>query len=102
MIADRSADAVGTEFERADRWSAGLDRGGHQVDSDGQIPGDAFPFEDAGAWLDPTDPASRDACSVLAEGKVAKDVPVAYVCRGRTCSLPVSTPDELAPLLEVS
>jgi uncharacterized protein YyaL (SSP411 family) len=38
----------------------------------------------------------------LAEGKEAKDVPVAYVCRGRTCSLPVKTPDELRALLEAS
>jgi uncharacterized protein YyaL (SSP411 family) len=35
----------------------------------------------------------------LAEGKEAKDVPVAYVCRGRTCSLPVKTPAELRALL---
>ena len=36
----------------------------------------------------------------LAEGKEKKDAPVAYVCRGRTCSLPVKTPDELRVLLE--
>jgi uncharacterized protein len=37
----------------------------------------------------------------LAEGKEAKDVPVAYVCRGRTCSLPVSTTNALRALLDV-
>ncbi|AKU96943.1 Thymidylate kinase [Labilithrix luteola] len=51
------------------------------------------------AWLDERNPASREACALLAEGKPAKDVPVAYVCRGRTCSLPVRTPEDLAPLL---
>jgi uncharacterized protein YyaL (SSP411 family) len=51
------------------------------------------------AWLDPADAPSRSACAALAEGKEAKDVPVAYVCRGRTCSLPVSTPDELSAAL---
>jgi uncharacterized protein YyaL (SSP411 family) len=51
------------------------------------------------AWLDPSDAASRVACAALAEGKPAKEEPIAYVCRGRTCSLPVATPEELAPLL---
>ncbi len=51
------------------------------------------------AWLDPSDPASLAACSLLAAGKPAKDVPVAYVCRGRTCSHPVSLPAELLTLL---
>ena len=51
------------------------------------------------AWLDPNDPTSREACAAIAEGKVAKDVPVAYVCRGRTCSLPVETPEALAALI---
>lgn len=36
---------------------------------------------------------------VLAEGKPAQATPVAYVCRGRTCSLPVATPEELLKLL---
>ena len=36
----------------------------------------------------------------VAEGKDGKDAPVAYVCRGRTCSLPVKTPEELRALLE--
>jgi uncharacterized protein YyaL (SSP411 family) len=52
------------------------------------------------AWLDPTDAASRAACVALAEGKPPKEAPVAYVCRGRTCSLPVATPEELRPLLQ--
>jgi uncharacterized protein len=53
------------------------------------------------AWADPTDPKSIDACALLAEGKPSpkKGEPVAYVCRGRTCSLPVSTSEELRKLL---
>jgi len=51
------------------------------------------------AWLDPADPASREACAALGADKPAGEVPVAYVCRGRTCSLPVATPGELAALL---
>jgi uncharacterized protein YyaL (SSP411 family) len=48
------------------------------------------------AWVDPGDPLSLEASAVLAEGKPAHDRPVAYVCRGRACSLPVSDPRELA------
>ena len=51
------------------------------------------------AWLDPSDAESRAACALLGEGKQAKSTPVAYVCRGRTCSLPVASPEELLPLL---
>jgi len=51
------------------------------------------------AWVDPSDPSSLEASAALAEGKPAKDEPVAYVCRNRTCSLPVTTPDALARLL---
>jgi uncharacterized protein YyaL (SSP411 family) len=51
------------------------------------------------AWLDPSNEASRAACALLAEGKEAKSTPVAYVCRGRACSLPVATPAELGELL---
>jgi uncharacterized protein len=52
------------------------------------------------AWLDPADEASRAACAALAEGKQAKgDEPVAYVCRNRTCSLPLASPEELSALL---
>jgi len=51
------------------------------------------------AWLDPSDPASLAACALLAEGKPAMATPVAYVCRDRTCSLPVSIPAQLTTLL---
>jgi len=51
------------------------------------------------AWLDPSDPASIDACRLLAEGKPAHPQPAAYVCRGRTCSLPAQSSEELAKLL---
>ncbi len=52
------------------------------------------------AWLDPSDPSSVEACRALGEGKAAHDEAVAYVCRGRTCSLPVRDPGELAKALE--
>ena len=48
------------------------------------------------AWLDPDDERTRRACAVLAEGKKAGSTAVAYVCRGRTCSLPIGDPAELA------
>jgi uncharacterized protein YyaL (SSP411 family) len=48
------------------------------------------------AWLDPTDAASRAACAALAEGKEAEREPVAYVCRNRTCSLPLAAPGSVA------
>jgi uncharacterized protein len=51
------------------------------------------------AWLDPTDAASRNACAALADGKAARSEPVAYVCRGRTCSLPVADARALVDLL---
>jgi uncharacterized protein YyaL (SSP411 family) len=51
------------------------------------------------AWLDPGDPRSVDACRELAEGKPAHARPVAYVCRGRTCSLPIPDPGELTRAL---
>jgi hypothetical protein len=54
------------------------------------------------AWLDLADPQSVDACRVLAEGKPAHGEPVAYVCRGRTCSLPIGDPDELGEELAQS
>jgi|SRR5580658_6678753 uncharacterized protein len=47
------------------------------------------------AWADPTDPATLEACAVLWEGKRAGDEPMAYVCRGRTCSRPITNADEL-------
>jgi uncharacterized protein YyaL (SSP411 family) len=52
------------------------------------------------AWVDPGDPASAAAAKVLAEGKPAHaGKAVAYVCRGRACSAPVSDPAELVALL---
>jgi uncharacterized protein YyaL (SSP411 family) len=51
------------------------------------------------AWADPGDPRSLEACKVLAEGKPMQAVPAAYVCRGRTCSLPIRDPAELARAL---
>jgi hypothetical protein len=48
------------------------------------------------AWLDPTDPRSAQACPLLAAGKPVHPQPVAYVCRGRTCSLPIAEPAALA------
>ncbi len=51
------------------------------------------------AWLDAADPQSAAACRVLAEGKAAHGGPVAYVCRGNACSLPVGDPGELAETL---
>ena len=48
------------------------------------------------AWLDPMDPASVEACKVLAEGKPSQGEATAYVCRGRTCSLPIRDARELA------
>jgi uncharacterized protein YyaL (SSP411 family) len=51
------------------------------------------------AWIDPSDAASIDACRALAEGKPLAKAPAAYVCRGSTCSLPVSEPTALARLV---
>ncbi len=51
------------------------------------------------SWLDPRDPDSVAACALLGKDKPARPEPVAYVCRGRTCSAPVSTPEALAALL---
>jgi uncharacterized protein YyaL (SSP411 family) len=51
------------------------------------------------AWADPTNPKTLEACSALAEGKPARSEPVAYVCRGRTCSPPIQDPSELASVL---
>ena len=51
------------------------------------------------AWLDPTNAASLEACALLAADKPAQSTPCAYVCRGRTCSLPVTSPTELSALL---
>jgi uncharacterized protein YyaL (SSP411 family) len=48
------------------------------------------------AWLDPAEAGSLDACRALAEDKPASATPAAYVCRGRTCSLPLHDPAALA------
>jgi hypothetical protein len=51
--------------------------------------------------VDPESPESAAAAAVLAEGKPAKPgESVAYVCRGRTCSAPVTTKEALRALLE--
>jgi hypothetical protein len=47
------------------------------------------------AWLDDSNASSRAACAVLAEGKLARTSPVAYVCRARACSAPIESPMEL-------
>jgi uncharacterized protein YyaL (SSP411 family) len=47
------------------------------------------------AWIDPSDPASVAACPELAAGKKAGEAPVAYVCRARACSLPLTTVADL-------
>jgi hypothetical protein len=52
------------------------------------------------ALVDPADPASLEAARELAEGKPAQPgKAVAYVCRNRTCSAPVSEVEELRGLL---
>ncbi len=51
------------------------------------------------AWLDPVDPQALEACRALGEGKAAQPEPSAYVCRGRTCSLPMRQAKELARAL---
>jgi uncharacterized protein YyaL (SSP411 family) len=51
------------------------------------------------ALVDPDDPSTTKACPALAEGKEAKSHPVAYVCRGRTCSPPVADAAALAAAL---
>jgi uncharacterized protein YyaL (SSP411 family) len=52
------------------------------------------------AWVDPADAGSVDAARALAEGKPsASSGAVAYVCRNRTCSMPVSGAAELRSLL---
>ncbi len=51
------------------------------------------------AWADPGDPRALEACAALAQDKPARSEPVAYVCRGRTCSRPLHTAAELADAL---
>jgi uncharacterized protein len=52
-------------------------------------------------WADPTRSASMQAARLLTADKPPGQGAVAYVCRGRTCSAPVTTPEELALLLKV-
>jgi uncharacterized protein YyaL (SSP411 family) len=54
------------------------------------------------ARVDPSDASSLAACAALAEGKPARGTAVAYVCRGRTCSLPMATPEELRAALRTT
>jgi uncharacterized protein YyaL (SSP411 family) len=51
------------------------------------------------AWADPADPSAMTAARVLADGKPARDVPVAYVCRDRACAAPVAEPSALERVL---
>ncbi|MDI1432384.1 thioredoxin domain-containing protein [Polyangium sorediatum] len=52
-------------------------------------------------WVDPRRPETAEAVKVLAEGKGARgDDTVAYVCRNRTCSAPVSDVAALEALLD--
>jgi uncharacterized protein YyaL (SSP411 family) len=51
------------------------------------------------AYVDPHEPRSLEAVRELAEGKHGQADPVAYVCRGRTCSLPIGNPADLAAAL---
>ena len=52
------------------------------------------------AWLVPGDAASLEACAALAEGKGAgANGPVAYVCKGRSCSLPLASGEAIEDAL---
>jgi uncharacterized protein YyaL (SSP411 family) len=51
------------------------------------------------AWADPDDPATLEVCAVLWKGKQGLSEPAAYVCRGRTCSLPITSAHELEKAL---
>jgi uncharacterized protein YyaL (SSP411 family) len=46
-------------------------------------------------WANPADPRALEACALVGEGKAAQSEPVAYVCQGRTCSLPIASPEAL-------
>jgi uncharacterized protein YyaL (SSP411 family) len=52
------------------------------------------------AWIDPGDDRTSEACAVLAKGKTARDTSVAYVCKGRTCSLPIGEAEALGKALK--
>jgi hypothetical protein len=50
-------------------------------------------------WIDPNDARSVAAAALIAEGKTAQKGACAYVCRDRTCSLPITRPDDLVRVL---
>jgi uncharacterized protein YyaL (SSP411 family) len=50
-------------------------------------------------WADPTRSSSMSAAALLTSGKPVERRAVAYVCRGRSCSPPVRTEQELTALL---
>jgi uncharacterized protein YyaL (SSP411 family) len=50
-------------------------------------------------WADPNRPESMKAARLLTADKPPGEGAVAYVCRDRTCSAPIATPEELAALL---
>lgn len=53
-------------------------------------------------WVDPKLPGTIDAAEIIGSDKPQVDGKVtAYVCRNRTCSLPVTTVEELEALLDV-
>jgi uncharacterized protein YyaL (SSP411 family) len=54
------------------------------------------------AWVDPSNPASLAAAPLLTRDKPSDTAPRAFVCRGRTCSAPVTEPSELLALLAPS
>jgi uncharacterized protein YyaL (SSP411 family) len=51
------------------------------------------------AWADPADAEALAVCAALAEGKPTTEVPSAFVCRGRSCSLPITSVDALRTAL---
>jgi uncharacterized protein YyaL (SSP411 family) len=51
------------------------------------------------AWADPADAEALAVCAALAEGKPTTDLPSAFVCRDRACSLPITSPDALKSAL---
>jgi len=53
-------------------------------------------------WADPARAASLAAAPVLTRDKVSDRGPAAFVCRGRTCSAPVSEPDDLRALFQTA
>jgi len=50
-------------------------------------------------WADPADAASIAAATLLTRDKPSDGTPVAFMCRDRTCSVPVTVPSELRALL---